>query len=104
MMLGDILSLARRSGVSLETWLSAVDPLLLARIHLAAENAQTDIGGFLNIAVADFTEHASEEDWATLTSRLRDADDPGRACVLTMINWRFAASGGAATEIAEAER
>ena len=92
-MLGDILALARRSGTSCHGWLLAADPGLAARIDDAAGREATDFGGYIGLAVADFTEHASAEDWATLTSRLRDADDPGRACILSMIRWRLAATG-----------
>jgi hypothetical protein len=67
MMLGDILALARRSGASCQDWLSVADPSLSARIDRAAERKGTNFNGYLGMAVADFTEHASAEDWATLT-------------------------------------
>lgn len=92
MMLGDILALARRSGASCQGWLVASDPDLSARIDHAAGREATDFGGYIGLAVADFTQHASGEDWATLTSRLRNADDPGHACVVSMIRWRLAAT------------
>lgn len=97
MMLGDILALARRSGASCQGWLVAADPSLSERIDHAADREATDFGGYIGLAVADFTEHASAEDWATLTSRLRSADDPGRACVVSMIQWRLAATETSAT-------
>lgn len=93
MMLGDILTLARRSGASCQGWLIAADANLAARIDEAAGRAATDFGGYIGLAVSDFTEHASAEDWATLTSRLHGADDPGRACIESMIKWRLAATG-----------
>ena len=71
----------------------AADPGLAGRIDGAAANEATDFGGYIGLAVADFTEHASAEDWATLTSRLRAADDPGRACIVSMITWRLKATG-----------
>lgn len=91
MMLGDILALARRSGAACQGWVVAADPGLASRIDEAAGREATDFGGYIGLAVADFTEHASAEDWATLTSRLRQADDPGRACIVSMIKWRLAA-------------
>ena len=93
MMLGDILALTRRSGASCQDWLVATDAGLATQIVHAAGHEATDFGGYVGLAVADFTEHASAEDWATLTSRLRTADDPGRACIVTMIKWRLAATG-----------
>lgn len=96
MMLGDILALARRSSASYQGWLVAADPGLAVRIDAAADREATDFGGYIGLSVADFTEHASAEDWATLISRLRDAVDPGRACVVSMIKWRLATTGAAA--------
>lgn len=96
MMLGDVLALARRSGSGLDGWLRPADPALADRAEAAAAQAGTDLGGYLSGAVAAFTDHASEEDWATLTSRLRNAEDPGRSCVLTMIRWRLDRDGAPA--------
>ncbi|MHA6645975.1 hypothetical protein [Mesorhizobium sp. A623] len=93
MMLGDILALARRSGTSFQGWLVSENPDLAARIDDAAAREASDFGGYIGLAVSDFTEHASAEDWATLTSRLRNSDDPGRACIESMIKWRLAATG-----------
>lgn len=98
MMLGDILALARRSGHGLDGWLRPADPALAARAEAAAERAGTDLAGYLSHSVTDFTESAPEADWATLTSRLRDADDPGRVCVLTMIRWRLDRDGEPAVD------
>lgn len=93
MMLGDILALARRSGTSFQSWLVSENPGLAVRIDDAAAREATDFGGYIGLAVSDFTEHASAEDWATLTSRLRNADDPGRVCIESMIDWRLEATG-----------
>jgi hypothetical protein len=89
-MLGDILAAARRSARGLEQWLSAHHPVLLESIAAASAREGTTIGGFARTAVADFAQYASEQDWATLTSSLRDSGDPGSACLLGMLEWRLA--------------
>ena len=43
--------------------------------------------------MADFNRFAPEEDWATLTSSLRDTDDPGTTCLLAMVHWRLTVRG-----------
>lgn len=91
--LGDILGEARRSAGGFERWLLGSDPAL-AR-HVANTSAQTGLSfvGYVRAAVADFARFASEEDWATLMSSLRDSDDPGTLCLLAMVDWRLTARG-----------
>ncbi|WP_299822280.1 hypothetical protein [uncultured Jannaschia sp.] len=89
MMLGDVLSAARRSGADIETWLKPADPDLWTALHAEAMRRQEDTATFARGAVADFSNRAGEEDWAMLVSRMRDADDPGRALLLTMMRWRL---------------
>ena len=45
---------------------------------------------FVRIAVADFLAEASEEDWTSLMSAVRDAVDPGAACLAKMTAFRLA--------------
>ena len=49
--------------------------------------------GFVRAAMSDFNRFAAEEDWATLTSSLRDTDDPGTTCLLAMVHWRLTVRG-----------
>ena len=37
----------------------------------------------------DWLARAEPEIWATLMGRIRDARDPGQACLLSMITWRL---------------
>ena len=91
MMLGDILAAARRSAASLERWLGSADPALAARVtEAAAANGETR-AAFVRIAAAEFARFATEEDWATLMSRLRDDAEPGTTCLTAMLEWRLAA-------------
>ena len=46
---------------------------------------------YVRTAVAVFASMASEADWATLTSSMRDDGDPGTVCLLAMIHWRLSA-------------
>lgn len=95
-MLGDLLADARRSAGDFETWLRVADPALAGQVTEVAGRERTGVAGFARVAVADFARFASEEDWATLVSNIRDADDPGRTCLLAMVHWRLTASGCAA--------
>ena len=92
MMIGDILAAARRSASEVERWLGAADPELAAELVAAAAAEGETLAGFVRIAVADFDRYAPEEDWATLTSRLRDSAEPGTVCLISMLEWRLAAA------------
>ena len=64
----------------------------MERIWQAADGANETPAAFVRAAIADFARFASEEDWATLTSRIRNSDDPGNACLLVMVQWRLDAA------------
>lgn len=93
MMLGDLLAAARASAGSFQSWLEASDPALAARVEAAAEGERVTPAGFVRAAVADFSRLASEEDWATLVSSMRDDTDPGTVCLLAMVHWRLTVRG-----------
>jgi hypothetical protein len=88
-MLGDLLAAARRSATGFEGWIGAVDPDIARDMARAAAAAGLATAGFARAAVADFSRHASEEDWATLISSIRDSEDPGTLCLLLMVRWRL---------------
>lgn len=92
-MLGDMLAAARNSAGSFHVWLRASDPHLAEEVAGAAAGLAVSPASYARIAVADFSRFASEEDWATLTSSLRDSDDPGTTCLLAMVHWRLTVSG-----------
>ena len=79
MMLGDVLKEARHAA-------AVLDPELRAEIEAAGHLP----GPFAREALASFERHASEEDWATIMSAIRNAADPGRTCIETMVRWRLA--------------
>ena len=92
-MLGDLLASAREASGAFHGWLEASDPALAALVVAAATREGLTAAGFVRAAVADFSRFASEEDWATLISTIRDSGDPGKACLLAMVDWRLNARG-----------
>ena len=89
MMLGEILTAARKSGAGMESWLAPAEPEIWAALGEAAETEGMDHASYARMAVADFSNSAPEEDWATMMSHMRNAEDPGQACLLSMITWRL---------------
>ena len=95
MMLGQTLKeLARTSDETVALELLP-DLVLLGRTRAAATAAGLSLNQYVLGACRAFLEHAGEEDWATLTSHLKNTDDPGTACLLGMTHWRMAEEEGA---------
>lgn len=92
-ILGDILAGARRASPGFLAWLHASDPEIAAQVEQAARQTQVTPTGYVRGAIADFSRFASEEDWATLTSSMRDSGDPGSVCLLAMVHWRLTVKG-----------
>jgi hypothetical protein len=90
-MLGDLLAAARESSGQFEAWVAQADPGLAGDLREAARGEGLSPTGFVRAAVADFSRLASEEDWATLISAIRDSADPGTTCLLAMVDWRLTA-------------
>jgi hypothetical protein len=93
LQLGDLLALGRRSSADLSAWLNAQDQALAARIAREASQREESIAQFVRVAVADFLAEADEEAWAGLVSAIRDAADPGAACVARMTAFRLQLEG-----------
>ena len=91
MLLGDMLAAARTSSSGFQAWLERSDPALAADVKSVAEQQGLTPTGYVRGAIADFNRFAAEEDWATLTSSLRNSDDPGTVCILAMVHWRLRA-------------
>lgn len=92
-MLGDMLAEARNSSGSFQAWLERSDPALADEVKRAATQQDITPTGYVRMAMSDFNRFASEEDWATLTSSLKNADDPGTTCLLAMVHWRLTVRG-----------
>lgn len=93
-MLGDLLAAARRASGDFEVWLGRHDPVLLTRVRGAAEAEETSPGALVRAAVADFSNDASGEDWASVTSMMRDSDDPGVDFLAAVLRWRLDPGSG----------
>ena len=78
MMLGDVLAAARRAA-------AVLDPALSGEIAAASQAPDA----FARTAVVEFERHASEEDWTTLLSAIRNAELPGTACLEAMVRWKL---------------
>jgi hypothetical protein len=91
MMLGDLLAAARDSAGGFQSWLRSSDPTLADEIATAAAHEGLGTASWVRAAVADFSRLASEEDWGTLVSAMRDTDDPGTTCLCAMVHWRLTA-------------
>ena len=92
-MLGDILAAARDSSGGFEEWLDRCNRDFGQKVRAAAEAQGLSVTGYVRAAIADFNRMAPEEDWASLTSSLRDTDDPGTTCLLGMVHWRLTVRG-----------
>ncbi len=86
--LGELLSRGRGSSADLQNWLAAEDGALAQRLHREADVRGESPAQFLRIAVSDFLAEADEASWADLMSALRDARDPGAACVAKITAFR----------------
>lgn len=91
--LGDLLASARGASPTFQAWLRASDPDLALQVEEAASRTAVSPAGYVRAAIADFSRFASEEDWTTLTSSMRDSGDPGSVCLLAMVHWRLTAQG-----------
>lgn len=91
-LLGDLLADARRDAGRFVACIDAVDPALALSLGEAAARLDLDPGAFVRLALGDFARLASEEDWATLMSGIRDSGDPGMTCLAGMVEWRIAAA------------
>ena len=92
-LLGDMLGKARNSSATFQAWLEASDPTLAGEVRRVAATQGMSPTGYVRAAMSDFNRFAAEEDWATLTSSLRDTDDPGTTCLLAMVHWRLTVRG-----------
>lgn len=89
MMLGDYLALAKNAGADIQGWLAAVGPLQARALETLAANEKLSSSRAARMAVADFSRFASEEEWATLISHVRVAEDPALACLGAIVDWRL---------------
>lgn len=87
MMVGDILATAARDAVGFATWIEGEDAAMAAKCRAAANGQPLD--RWVRGAVTWFELHASADDWATLTTRIRESDAPGKALLAMMVERRL---------------
>jgi hypothetical protein len=92
-LLGDLLGAARRDSSRFVSSVGAIDPAFARGLAEAARQLDLDPGAFVRLALSDFSRLASEEDWATLMSGVRDSADPAMTCLAGMVHWRMSAAG-----------
>lgn len=92
-LLGDMLTEARKTSASFQAWLERSDAELAADVKRAAAAQGLSPTSYVRMAMSDFNRFAPEEDWATLTSSLKNTDDPGTTCLLAMVHWRLTVRG-----------
>lgn len=89
MMLGDYLALAKNAGADIQGWLAGAGPVQARALEKLAASENISPARAARIAVADFSRYASDEDWATLISHVRNAADPALACLGAIVDWRL---------------
>ncbi len=86
--LGELLALGAASSAELQAWLRGEDETLAVRLQHEAELRGETLAQFVRVAVSDFLAEADEERWTSLISSLRNARDPGAACVAHVADFR----------------
>lgn len=89
MTLGDFLA-DGEAAARLQPWLAATDADLAGRLAQAAQAAGESVPEFVEAAIADFIAEADDERWTNLISAVRDAADPGLACVAAVVRSKIA--------------
>jgi hypothetical protein len=86
--LGELLA-GEAASADLTAWLAAQDKSLISCIEREAGLRRESVAQFLRIAASDFFAEADQEDWTSLMSAMRDAEDPGAACVARVVAFRL---------------
>jgi len=88
MIITDILGMYQPDVIIHAGAYTAVD-----QVESEAELRSETLAQFVRIAVADFLAEADEEAWAGLISAIRDAPDPGAACIARVTAFRLQREG-----------
>src|SRR5690348_3434144 len=92
---GELLSFGQSSSRQLNAWLAAHDEAFARELGRQADMRGETLAQFVRIAVSDFLAEADEAAWADLISTVRDAGDPGAACVAKITAFRRQMEGPA---------
>lgn len=86
--LGELLALGATTSAELKTWLMGEHETLAHRLEREAGVRGESLAQFVRIAVSDFMAEADDEIWTSLISTVRDASDPGAACLALVTDFR----------------
>ena len=86
--LGELLALGSTSSAALKGWLIGEHETLAHRLQREADVRGESMAQFVRIAVSDFMAEADDENWTSLISTVRDASDPGAACLAMVTDFR----------------
>lgn len=87
MQLGDIIRSFSEDTAASEALLACNDIVLVARVGEAAKRHEETVGEYASGAVRRFANLAGSEDWLGLMNVVERTDDPGRGCLVYVINW-----------------
>lgn len=89
MNLGTVLQNLRNEPDPVTLLSDDLDLVVLARASAAADRNQERLTQYVQAAVADFLDRATEEEWAQLIGRLRDGRSGAGTCINLMLRRRL---------------
>ena len=89
MNLGTVLQNLRNEPDPVTLLSDDLDLVVLARASAAADRNQERLTHYVQAAVADFLDRATEEEWAQLIGRLRDGRSGAGTCINLMLRRRL---------------
>lgn len=89
MNLGTVLQNLRNEPDPVTLLSDDLDLVVLARASASADRNQERLTQYVQAAVADFLDRATEEEWAQLIGRLRDGRSGAGACINLMLRRRL---------------
>jgi hypothetical protein len=95
MILGHVLDRLGDETFALETLVAMDDLPLMAAVQASSERFGESSSAYVVIAVRRFAAFA-DDDWLTLMTAVKRADDPGAACLRQMLAWSLRHDGDCA--------
>jgi hypothetical protein len=89
MNLGTVLQNLRNEPDPVTLLSDDLDLVVLARASASADRNQERLTQYVQAAVADFLDRATEEEWAQLIGRLRDGRSGAGTCINLMLRRRL---------------
>jgi hypothetical protein len=84
-----VLARLDEDAVAAETILGLGDISLIARLREHAEASGQSLGAYAAGAVQRYMAHSDDEEWLTLMSAIRHADDPAAVCLRRIFTLAF---------------